>query len=524
MPAEHSMQTMTAAAPPSQDVPLRLVTAAEFARVRSLLHAAQFEEEMVCRALHIASMADLGAARREHLDTAASSATFALLVRLFVLVEAVPVTEVEGAVDAPMLDSLVALDLLRLTRRADGNEVYFAPVLLYPIAGLLIASDRYENPDGSPFVPPPDVVFPAIFRGTLRFLRVISKSPADEALDLCCGTGIGALVLSRHVRRAVASDITGRATQFARFNRLLNGCENVEVVQGDLYEPVEGRMFDRVIAHPPYVPALSETHVFRDAGETGEGVLERIVAGLPRHLRPGGTFYCLSAGWDTAEGPFETRIRGWLGDHSPEFDLILAQQEEMSPSQVVRWLSDKSAGGDGVREAFEKRFTAAALERNVYGAIVLHRVGSGAHKSEPVTERVRMSGLTDGSSLDASQQWHRWRSAKEAEGTLANALLAVNARLGSGLRVKVTHTPHDGALALTDVVLESDRPFHAATRIDPWMLPLVGAFKAGRCAREVYDDARRAGTIPEAFGPADFAMLVAIAVERGYLEVEGSLR
>ena len=223
-------------------------------------------------------------------------------------------------------------------------------------------------------VPPPDVVFPAIFRGTLRFLRVISKSPADEALDLCCGTGIGALVLSRHVRRAVASDITGRATQFARFNRLLNGCENVEVVQGDLYEPVEGRMFDRVIAHPPYVPALSETHVFRDAGETGEGVLERIVAGLPRHLRPGGTFYCLSAGWDTAEGPFETRIRGWLGDHSPEFDLILAQQEEMSPSQVVRWLSDKSAGGDGVREAFEKRFTAAALERNVYGAIVLHRV------------------------------------------------------------------------------------------------------------------------------------------------------
>ena len=299
-----------------QTFPLRLAGGEHFTCLRVLLKTAQFGEDEVCRALRISSMADLGAARRDRLhDEAAGSPTLALLIRLFLLIETVSRSEVERAVDAPTLGSLLALDLLRLVREPDGSEAYFAPVLLYPVAGLVIASDRYENPDTSPFVPPADVVFPAIFRGTLRFLRVISKSPGEEALDLCSGTGIGSLVLSRHVRRVVASDLTARATHFARFNRLLNGCENVEVVQGDLYEPVEERTFDRIVAHPPYVPALSETHVFRDAGETGESVLERIVAGLPRHLRLGGTFYGLSAGWDTAEGPFEARIRRWLGDH-----------------------------------------------------------------------------------------------------------------------------------------------------------------------------------------------------------------
>ena len=180
-----------------------------------------------------------------------------------------------------------------------------ATMLVEPFAPWLRDLSQALQGQGAPapFVPPADVVFPAIFRGTLRFLRVISKSPGEEALDLCSGTGIGSLVLSRHVRRVVASDLTARATHFARFNRLLNGCENVEVVQGDLYEPVEERTFDRIVAHPPYVPALSETHVFRDAGETGESVLERIVAGLPRHLRLGGTFYGLSAGLGHGGGP-----------------------------------------------------------------------------------------------------------------------------------------------------------------------------------------------------------------------------
>ena len=77
-----------------------------------------------------------------------------------------------------------------------------------------------------------------------------------------------------------------------------------------------------------------------------------------------------------------------------------------------------------------------------------------------------------------------------------------------------------GSLALAEVVLESDRPFRAATKIEPWMLPLVARFGHGRTAREVYETARAAGQLPEGFGPDDLATLVAMMVERGYVQVD----
>src|SRR5439155_20466419 len=202
--------------------------------------------------------------------------------------------DVAGTIDPSELGALEALDLLR--PGALGH--CYSPAFVYPVAGFVIASDRHDSPDGSDLVLASDVVFPALDAGTLRFLGVIPRSPARDALDLCAGTGIAALVLSRHVERVVAADITPRAGHFATFNARLNGRTNVEVVQGDLYEAVAGRTFDRIVAHPPYVPALEQARVFRDGGDTGETVLRRIVAELPRYLRPGGALYCVAAGWD----------------------------------------------------------------------------------------------------------------------------------------------------------------------------------------------------------------------------------
>src|SRR5207247_2324413 len=91
---------------------------------------------------------------------------------------------------------------------------------------------------------------PAALAGPLRFVGVSGRSPVADALDLCAGTGIAALVLSRHVERVVAADITPRAAHFARFNALLNSRPNVEIAVGDLYDPVAGRTFDRIVAHP----------------------------------------------------------------------------------------------------------------------------------------------------------------------------------------------------------------------------------------------------------------------------------
>ena len=67
--------------------------------------------------------------------------------------------------------------------------------------------------------------------------------------------------------------------------------------------------------------------------------------------------------------------------------------------------------------------------------------------------------------------------------------------------------------------LSPSSPLIMDTKIEPWMLPLVARFGHGRTAREVYDGARQESEVPEGFGPDDFATLVAMMIERGYLEV-----
>lgn len=503
------------------NVPLRLGDRATFARVRALFERMAFRPETICRGLGIQNISQVGKAAPEGIDFSAAlgSEVLGVLVRVFVFTQTVPREAIERALNPSDLAALLALDLLRL-----GPEAYYSTAFVYPVAGCVIASDRHDSPDGSTIELASDVVFPALDAGTLRFLGLIPLSHVDDALDLCSGTGIAALVLSRSADRVVAADITSRAAHFAQFNILLNDCPNVVAAVGDLYEAVRGQAFDRIVAHPPYVPALEQARIFRDGGETGEHVLRRIIADLPRYLRPGGSFVCVSAAWDSTEGPLESRLRGWLGAYEGEFDVIFAQQEEVAPQRLARWLAEK--GGDlTLRARWEREFKDAGLERNVYGAIVLQRIGGGAERRgpAPVTARPRLSPRTDGACLEWALRWYRWRAQQESRGTLSQALFDARPSLGSRLRARVTFAPGSGGLDVTDIVLQADRPFRSSTGIERWMLGLIAGFGQGRTAREVYDVALAAGQLPAGFGPDDFVTLVAMMVERGYLEVEDSL-
>ena len=412
-----------ALASPNQEFPLRLGSATYFARVESILRAAHFNKVTICRMFDIEDMSDIGSINREKADL---SGILGLFIRVFLFLESIPRAEVERLLEPVALRSLRALDLIRIgALRSDTRnaaEMYYSPVWLYPVDGFLIASDRRTNPDGSEFSDMPDIVFPAIYVGTLRFLRVISRSPAADALDLCSGSGIAALVLSKTAGRVVACDITARSNHFAQFNRLLNRSMNVEVARGDLYSAVKGQSFDRIVAHPPYVPSSSEALIYRDSGETGETLIRRIISGLPEYLRPGGTFYSVCEAWDSKEALFEERARSWLGDQKLEFDIIFALQRQMSLEEVAREVAQlKHANKDLKAVNWRERFRSAGLERRVYGAIVIHRRELTKRRddvSRPFTRRLRLGDLTDGSCLEWAL---RRRGQKEASGGLRRA-------------------------------------------------------------------------------------------------------
>ncbi|HSK29158.1 MAG TPA: methyltransferase, partial [Candidatus Limnocylindria bacterium] len=351
---------------PNQAFPLRIGSAEDFAHVGSILRAACFDEETVCRVLGIADMSDVGSIRRDRFKL---SGYLGLLIRLFLFLESIPRYEVERWIAPDSLRHLLALDLLRrapnVSKAHDSSEIYHSSVWLYPVTDFIIATDRGRNPDGSELAKMPDIVFPAIYEGTLRFLRVISRTPAADALDLCSGSGVAALALSKTVDRVIACDITSRASHFAEFNRRLNRASNVEIVRGDLYSTVQGKQFDRIVAHPPFVPASSEALIYRDSGTTGESLLRRIVAGLPTHLRPGGTFYSVCAAWDTEDAPFEERARDWLENGRDEYDVLFALHRQRSPEDVAERVVALNHLEKAEIRHWTDRFRAARFERNV---------------------------------------------------------------------------------------------------------------------------------------------------------------
>jgi SAM-dependent methyltransferase len=491
----------------SHPAPVRIGSEAEFAGVVRVLREAAFDERTICEALGFDDMSDVGRLTSDDVARVNLSRQLKVLLRLFVVLGLVPRSEVEQVFRQSAIGAFISLGLVGVGEFGDN---FHSTVLLYPVHGFWIASDRLTNPDGSPLVEMPDIVFPAIYQGTLQFLQLLPEVADGEALDLCAGTGIGAFALSRTAQRAFSVDVTARASEFARFNRALNGRENVEVLQGDLYEPLGDCTFDCIVAHPPYVPSLGLETIWRDGGVTGDLLIKRIVEGFPGHLRAGGHAMILAQGVDTSEATFEERVHEWLGENADDFDVIFGSDLERGPARVLELLQKKTAPEviGKLRVAFE----AAGVSNMPYGALFVHRVSS-AKNHTPWMARARLSKQTKGVDFQATFTVHDRLSSSDFRAKLADSA----PRLAPHLEVTVTHVVQQCSLVPAEYVLSTDRPFAKRVRFDDWAIPLLTRFDGTLTVTQIYDAAAKESEVPDGFGLADFLTLVTRSLEVGFL-------
>jgi SAM-dependent methyltransferase len=412
------------------------------------------------------------------------------------------------------MNSLWDLGMLEADAAVPGRV--FSPVCLYPVRQLYIASDRWTSPDGGTFSPPADIVYPAITRNTHRFLAMLPAEPCDRLLDLCSGTGVAALVAaSSNARRAWALDIAARSARFAEFNRLLNGIANAVALEGDLYAPVAGMTFDRILAHPPYLPASSTRWIFQDAGVQGEEITRRIVEGLPQHLSAGGRLYCLALGADQREQPFERRVREWLGEEEAAFDVLVASVETHTPEQIA---SRPLLRGEITQKEYATRrasFTQAGIESFVYGLIVVQRPADG--RRARFTVRRQMGAYTGSAELEWAVRWESVAASPAA----ASLLLESRPVPSKDLELCTVHRLEQDSILPVDFRLQAEYPFSMESRVHPWTAALIRACDGVRTGRGLHAYCVESGLIPEAVSPDDFARFLGSLVSGGFIGIDG---
>lgn len=116
----------------------------------------------------------------------------------------------------------------------------------------------------------------------------------QSVLEIGTGSGIIAMYASRLTDNITVTDINFDACELARKNFEDNGIENIEILFGNLFEPVKNRKFDVILFNTPYLPTeedevLDDTINYAfDGGLNGRKVIDLFLNEVGNHLNDNG--------------------------------------------------------------------------------------------------------------------------------------------------------------------------------------------------------------------------------------------
>lgn len=164
-----------------------------------------------------------------------------------------------------------------------------------------------------------------------------------SVLDLCTGSGCLAILAQGTFPNAevTGSDLSPDALEVAKINRRDYGMEEtLELVQGDLFENLQGRTFDIIISNPPYVTQASmdtlpseyrhEPAMALGAGDDGMDVVRRILPEAAAHLNDGGMIIVeVGDGAEAVEATFHGLEIIWLATSGGDDQVFLVTKEAL---------------------------------------------------------------------------------------------------------------------------------------------------------------------------------------------------
>ncbi len=138
----------------------------------------------------------------------------------------------------------------------------------------------------------PKVYKPA--EDTFLLAENLQVKRTDEVLEIGTGVGIISIIASRRARKVIATDINKYAIKCAIKNIINNKAFNIEIREGNLFEPVQGEKFDLILFNSPYLPISDdekiddELNASWDGGADGRSIIDKFLDCLKDHLKEGG--------------------------------------------------------------------------------------------------------------------------------------------------------------------------------------------------------------------------------------------
>lgn len=171
---------------------------------------------------------------------------------------------------------------------------------------------------GLNFAVTPDVLIPrpdteVLAQGVIEHLHAFNRENLKLA-DLGVGSGAICVSILKFIDNVTADavDISQKALEIAQFNaQKFNVDDKINFHVGNLFEPLEGKIFDVIVSNPPYVSSgdfktlqpeikFNEPKIAFDGGIDGLNFYRKIVATAPEFLNDGG-FLAMELGLNHAE-------------------------------------------------------------------------------------------------------------------------------------------------------------------------------------------------------------------------------
>jgi len=494
-----------------KELPL-LGSDAEFAALRRIFAECDYSTEGLKRRLGFANLEEYKTPPIEVRDAQPIEQPIDALIRLFLDAVYVDEAALGRVLSADVVAALWSLNLLARSPLHAGQ--CYSNFSMPPVSGVLTIMDRAAGPDSVTCALPADVVYPAVVENTRDFVSGLPATPCEAMLDIGTGTGIAALLGARCARHVWGTDIIARPVRFAEFNRRLNGLDNMTTVQGDLYEPVEGLTFDRIVTHPPYVPARKTGLVFRDGGEDGEQIVRRVVEGLPRMLRPGGRLYSLHMASDRTGEPYEQRIRKWLGSQAAEFDVLVITERIHKPQDFLSRQLNVIKREPGEVGFWMEMWKANHTEFLIYCWVLVRR-HDGARP--PVTARAHAGK----NYLPRHREWLLDFESEAASPDGMAMLLASKPVLSPNCELVVLNRVREGRFNAEEFQTRTHSPFDNSAQIEGWVAELIAECDGTRSGREHFDRRVAQGVLPPEASLAEFAGVLRWLISNGILHLPG---